>query len=85
MTKVVKCGGMDVDDEDKGGGDVEHRDDDGGALVRGGRLLPTAHWSATGKFSAGGKHYFTLDSHWNTGTHCFDARRITLECWQKFH
>ena len=51
--------------------------DDGG--------LPTAHWSATGKFSAGGKHYFTLDSHWNTGTHCFDARRITLECWQKFH
>ena len=53
--------------------------------VGGGRLLPTGHWSDTGKFSAGGKHYFTLDSHWNTGTHCFDARRITLECWQKFH
>ena len=79
MTKVVKCGGMDVDDEDKGGGDVEHRDDDGA------RRQTAAHWSATGKFSAGGKHYFTLDSHWNTGTHCFDARRITLECWQKSH
>ena len=34
-----QSGGMDVDDEDKSGGDVEHRDDDGG------RRQTAAHWS----------------------------------------
>ena len=86
MTKVVKCGGMDVDDEDKGGGDVEHRDDDGGwgleadccPLVTGQPQVNsppaaniTSHWIHIGiQAHTASMH---VASHWNAGRSFIDT------------